>query len=172
MVDAARAVFGWDQEITRICLHETGDLGEGLALLLVGHTKDEPLPLAEAESIYLSLCSARRQAEKFEILRNCFVRFRPATLKYFIKVITGELRIGLQTKMVEEAVALATGAAHEAVREAGNRSGDLARVALAARDGRLETIEARLFHPMDFMLAKPIDSLAEIKDTAPRTPWH
>ncbi len=164
IVDAARAVFGWDHEITRTCLHEVGDLGEGLSLLLIGHTKDEPLPLADAESIYLSLCSARRQAEKFEILRNCFARYRPVTLKYFIKVITGELRIGLQTKMVEEAVALAAGAPHAAVRDASNRSGDLARVALAARGGRLETIEARLFHPIDFMLAKPIESLAEIRD--------
>ncbi len=164
MVDAARAVFGWDHEITRTCLHEVGDLGEGLALLLAGHTKNEALSLAGAESVYLSLCSARRQTEKFEILRNCFARYRPAALKYFVKVITGELRIGLQTKMVEEAVALATGAAHEAVRDASNRSGDLARVALAARDGRLDTIEARLFHPMDFMLAKPIESLGEIED--------
>ncbi len=164
MVDAARAVFGWDQEITRTCLHEVGDLGEGLALLLHGHTKDEPLTLAEAESVYLRLCSARRQAEKFGILRTCFGQYRAATLKYFIKAITGELRIGLQAKMVEEAVALATGAKHAAVREAANRSGDLARVALAARGNRLETIEARLFHPMDFMLAKPIDSLGEIED--------
>jgi DNA ligase-1 len=163
IVDAARAVFGWDREITRVCLHEVGDLGEGLSLLLHGHTKNEPLTLAEAESVYLSLCSARRQAEKFSILRSCFARYRPAALKYFIKVIAGELRIGLQTKMVEEAVALAAGAEHEAVREASNRSGDLARVALAARGGCLETIEARLFHPMDFMLAKPVDSLAEIE---------
>lgn len=164
MVDAARAVFKWDHEITRICLHEVGDLGEGLALLLTGHTKNEPMPLAEADSVYMSLSSARRQAEKFEILRGCFARCRPLTLKYFVKVITGELRIGLQAKMLEEAVALATGAGREAVRDAHNRSGDLARVALAAREGRLDAIEARLFHPMGFMLAKPIDSLGEIKD--------
>jgi DNA ligase-1 len=160
--DAAMAVSGFDAETLRVCLHDVGDLGETIALLLVGHTQGAPLSLAQAEAIYAKLQAARRQAEKFDILRTAFERYRPAALKYFVKVIAGELRIGLQQKMVEEAVALATGAGLEDVREANNRSGDLARVALAARGRTLSTIEARLFHPMDFMLAKPIDSLAEI----------
>jgi DNA ligase-1 len=161
--DAAMAVCGWDADIVRTCLHEVGDLGEAIGLLLAGRTEDAPLTLAKAESFYERMQAERRQAEKFQILRTAFARYRPLTLKYFVKVITGELRIGLQQKMVEEAVALAAGTAHEAVREANNRSGDLARVALAARQGTLGAVEARLFHPMDFMLAKPIESLVEIE---------
>jgi DNA ligase-1 len=161
--DALMAASGWDLDTVRVCLHEVGDLGEAAGLLLVGHTEGAPLTLAGAESIYERLQTARRQAEKSEILRVAMARFRPLTLKYFIKVIAGELRIGLQQKMVEEAVAQAAGADHGAVREASNRSGDLARVALAARRGTLASIEARLFHPMDFMLAKPVESLAEIE---------
>ncbi len=161
--DAAIAVSGFDAEIVRVCAHDVGDLGETIGLLLVGRTPGAPLSLAEAEAIYAKLHAERRQAAKFEILRAAFERYRPLALKYFVKVIAGELRIGLQQKMVEEAVAQATGAEADAVREANNRSGDLARVALAARAGALETIEARLFHPMDFMLAKPVESLAEIE---------
>ncbi len=161
--DAAIAATGFDAEIVRISIHDVGDLGEAVALLLHGRTANEPLSLAKAESLYLKLARARRQAEKFDLLRGALLCYRPLTLKYFIKVMTGELRIGLQQKMVEEAVALATGTAHETVREASNRSGDLPRVALAARRGNLESVEARLFHPMDFMLAKPIDSLAEVE---------
>jgi DNA ligase-1 len=48
------------------------------------------------------------------------------------------------------------------VRDANNRLGDLPRVALAARHGELAAIEARLFHPMDFMLAKPLDRLEDL----------
>ncbi|HEX8984348.1 MAG TPA: cisplatin damage response ATP-dependent DNA ligase [Bryobacteraceae bacterium] len=161
--DAAVAVSGWDAETVRVCLHDVGDLGETIGLLLAGRTQEAPLSLAQAEAIYAKLHAARRQAGKFDILRTTLERYRPLALKYFVKVIAGELRIGLQQKMVEEAVALATGAPAEAVREAANRSGDLARVALAARAGTLETVEARLFHAMDFMLAKPVESLDEIE---------
>jgi DNA ligase-1 len=161
--DSVVAASGWDVETVRLCTHEVGDLGETIGLLLFNGTQNLPLTLAEAESLYLKLQSLRRTAEKTDLLRSAFTRYRPLTLKYFVKVITGELRIGLQQKMVEEAVARATGAPHEQVREANNRSGDLARVAVAARHGALESIEARLFHPMDFMLAKPIDELSEIE---------
>ncbi len=164
--DAAMAVSGWDLETVRVCAHDVGDLGETIGLLLVGHTHGAPLSLAKAESIYAQLQAARRQAEKFEILRTAFDRYRPLALKYFVKVIAGELRIGLQQKMVEEAVARATGMPPDTVREANNRSGDLARVALAARQGTLTSVEARLFHPMDFMLAKPVASLDEIEQPA------
>ena len=88
------------------------------------------------------------------------------TIKYFLKVITRGLRIGLQGKLVEEAVAAACGVSHESVRDAANRLGDLARVAVAARRGELAEIEARLFHPMEFMLAKPLERLEDLADPA------
>jgi len=161
---AAGSVAGWDREIVRTSLDEVGDLGEGLALLLAGRTRNEPFPLAEAEAVYAKLCAERSQTGKTAVLKACFESRSPLALKYFIKVIAGELRIGLQSKMVEEAVALAAGAPLDAVREANNRSGDLAAVAVAARRGALASIEATLFHPMDFMLAQPVESLAEVAD--------
>jgi DNA ligase-1 len=85
-------------------------------------------------------------------------------LKFFVKAITGNLRIGLQAKMVEEAIAEATGRPLDDVRMANNRVSDLPRVAVAARRNRLHEIEARLFHPMEFMLAKPLDSVDGLTD--------
>ena len=164
--DAVAAVSGWDRETVRLCAQQVGDLGETIGLLLVGHTENLPLTLRETESIYVKLHGARRTLERAGLLKICFRRYRPLALKYLVKVIMGELRVGLQQKMVEEAVARATGASRDAVREASNRSGDLAQVALAARQGQLHAIQARLFHPMDFMLAKPIAALAEIEDPA------
>ena len=72
-------------------------------------------------------------------------------------------------RQVEEAVAGSCDLPHEAVRDANNRLGDLAQVALAARRGELGTIEARLFHPMEFMLAKPLERLEDLADA---TEWY
>ncbi|MDX2152533.1 MAG: cisplatin damage response ATP-dependent DNA ligase [Bryobacteraceae bacterium] len=162
--DAMLAVSGWDPYIAGLCYREVGDGGEAISLLLTGKTAVDPFTLAEAEQAYMRLAAARKTALKIAILEDCFKRYRPKTLKYFVKVITGDLRIGLQEKMVEEAVAAATGVPHKAVREANNRAGNLAKVAVAARRETLHEIEAALFHPMDFMLAKPLDAVAELAD--------
>lgn len=162
--EAALAVTGWDEEIFRFSHQTVGDTGETISLLLAGHTRNLPLDLKQAESMYQKLYQARSTSEKVRLLKECFSTYRPMAIRYFIKIITGDLRIGLQEKMVEEAVAAAVGAAHDAVRDANNRAGDLERVALAARRGELHTIEARLFHPMEFMLAKPLESLDELAD--------
>src|SRR5947208_991066 len=106
------------------------------------------------------LYKMRRTADKVQLLCDIFKHHRPLTLKFFIKVITGNLRIGLLHKQVEEAIAASTGAPLDEVRAASNCSGDLPRVAVAARYGNLHQLEARLFRPMDFMLAKPLDSLS------------
>jgi DNA ligase-1 len=162
--DAILAVIPWDADTLRLCFREVGDGGETVGLLLVGRTANEPMTLSRAEEIYRRLFGSRKTAEKVAVLESCFKQFRPATLKYFLKVMGGGLRIGLQEKMVEEAVAAATGVPLESVREANNKSGNLAHVAIACRRGELHQIEAKLFHPMDFMLAKPIDTLADLSD--------
>ncbi len=164
MRDAMFAATGLDPHILAVCYREVGDSGETVSHLMRGCTNDEPLSLQEAEHLYARLFKSRRTADKVELLRQVFVTYRPGTLKFFVKVITGNLRIGLQSKMVEEAVAQATGVPHEQIRHANNRAGDLARTALAARRGMLHQIEARLFHPMEFMLAKPLDELEDLAD--------
>ncbi len=160
--EALSLVVEWDRETLRICYGEVGDTGETVSLLMRGKTADELLSLAEANALYQDLFRAQTTARKRELLTASFRKYRPVTLKYFIKVITRGLRIGLMGRMVEEAVALACDVPNAAVREANNRLGDLAQVALAARRGELSRIQARLFHPMDFMLAKPLDRLEDL----------
>jgi DNA ligase-1 len=161
-----QAATGWDWETLRICYSEVGDGAETAGLLLRGIAAERPLSLADADEIYQKLFRARLTARKLEILIEAQRSYRPLTIKYFLKVITRGLRIGLQGKLVEEAVAAACGVSHESVRDAVNRLGDLARVAVAARRGELAEIEARLFHPMEFMLAKPLERLEDIAEPA------
>ena len=164
--DAALAVTGIPRDLFRICHQEVGDTGETISLLVPGKTEGRPLPLAEAERRYAELAAARGPAEKVAVLRYCFAAYRPQAIKYFVKVITGNLRIGLMAKQVEEAAADAAGIPLDKVRAANNRLGDLPAVALAARRGELHTIEAKLFHPMEFMLAKPLESIADLPEPA------
>ncbi len=160
--DALQTSTGWDWETLNVCYAEVGDSGETAGLLLRGVSAGKPLTLREADEIYQQLFRARTTVKKRELLIAAFQTFQPLTIKYLIKVITRGLRIGLMGKMVEEAVASACGVPPEAIRDANNRLGDLARVALAARHGELSGIEARLFHPMEFMLAKPLERLEDL----------
>ena len=157
--DAALIATGLNPEIYRICAQETGDTGEAIGLLASG---TQPLSLIQAQNLYLELHRTRITSAKVRLLAEIFTRHRGLTLKYFVKVITGGMRIGLQSKMVEEAVAEATGAPLDEVRAANNRLGNLAAVALAARRNELHNIKAQLFHPMDFMLAKPLEAASDL----------
>ena len=162
--DAAVAVTGYPVDLVRFCIREAGDTSEAISLMLHGKSAGEPLSMVEAERLYELLDTARRTAEKQRVLELCFQRHRPATVKYFLKVITGNLRIGLQEKLLEEALARSAGLPAEPVRDAVNRCGDIATVARALRQGTLHEIEAQLFHPMDFMLASPLDRLEDLTD--------
>jgi DNA ligase-1 len=162
--EAAIAATGLDRELYAICYHEVGDTGETVSLLSRAPTNVEPMSLADAELLYARLYKLKRTADKVELLRQIFVRYQPLTLKFFIKVITGNLRTGFLAKQVEEALAEATGVSLDEIRRANNRLGDLARIAVAARQDTLDEIQARLFHPMDFMLAKPLDEVDHLPD--------
>ncbi len=162
--EALLEASGWDVETVRLCLREVGDFGEAASLLLHGKTENREMTLACADEIYCRLAMARRTALKLQILCETLRRYRPLSLRYFLKAIHGNLRVGLLAKQVEEAVAAATGVPLEEVRAANNRLGNLSRVAEAARHGQLHTIEAALFHPLDFMLAKPIETAPPIPD--------
>jgi len=164
--DALQRATSWDVETLRVCYAEVGDTGETAGLLLRDVAAGRPLTLREANDIYQQLFLARTTARKRELLAAAFTSYQPLTIKYFVKVITRGLRIGLMAKMVEEAVAAACGVPPEVIRDANNRLGDLARVALAARRNELAAIETRLFHPMEFMLAKPLERLEDLASPA------
>ena len=127
--DALQRVCGWDSEIMRVCFSETGDSGETAALLLRGISVEEPMTLAQAEHLYRELGRARTTDRKRDLLITIYRRYKPLTIKYFIKVITRGLRIGLMGRMVEEAVAQSCAVPNDSVREANNRIGDLPKVA-------------------------------------------
>jgi DNA ligase-1 len=131
------------------------DSGDTAEALLTGRSKPEEFTLLQTQSLLSALADARGPLLKLEPLRDRLARLSPLAAKYLIKILTGDLRIGLKEGLVEEAVAAATGQSVELIREANMLSGDLSHVARAARSGTLGEIGLNVFHPLQFMLASP-----------------
>lgn len=103
------AAAGWDPAIVRICAEQVGDAGETVALLMHARTEAQPLSLAAAESWYIALSTAAGAGAKAHILEHVFRTCRPLAIKYFTRILAGNLRIGLGPGMVEQALSAIRG---------------------------------------------------------------
>jgi DNA ligase-1 len=75
--------------------------------------------------------------------------------KYIVKIITGDLRIGLKEGLLEDAVAQAFERTPAEVRSANLLLGNIAETAVLARAGALDQASLTPFQPFKFMLASP-----------------
>lgn len=156
------AISGATEAEYRAAYARSGDTGDATAIVLAGRTQPRPWPLVEVAAFFHALADARGPLPKIDLLDAALRRIAPAEARYLIKIITGDLRIGLKEGLLEEAIAQAFARPLEAVRGANMRSGDIAQVALAARAGTLAAIGLRVFHPLQFMLASPEPDAASI----------
>ena len=144
----------------------SSDLGQAVddVLTLAGHAPDPATSptLTEVAAAYAEIEQASGPAAKSGILRDLLARSDPRTAKYVVKVLSGELRIGLREGLVEAAIAKAFDRPLDAVKWAGMLTGDIGRMAELARDDRLGEASLSLFHPIKFMLASPAEDAAEI----------
>ena len=131
------------------------DLGEAAAEIL-GHQPVSPtLSIRRVGEIFNELNAARGPLAKAPILAAALERCSPIEAKYFVKIITGDLRIGLKEGLVEEAIAAAFSKQSETIREANLLVGDIGQTARLASEDRLAQIELVPFRPIRFMLASP-----------------
>lgn len=123
----------------------------------------DPKSPAEIERTFREISTARRPAFKAVSVRRLFESISPLESKYVIKIMTGDLRIGLKESLVEEAIAKAFAERHpettlKAVQRANMLLGDIGETLKLAAGGRLAEAKMRLFHPIGFMLATPAES--------------
>jgi len=116
------------------------------------------LSLSEVQQAFRAIAAARGPAAKGHLLRQLLERATPLEAKYIVKIISGDLRIGLKESLVEEAIARAFDAPLDQVKRANMLLGDVGETLLLASTGRLDAAQLRLFHPIDFMLASPVES--------------
>lgn len=141
-----------------------GDLGDMAEELLSNTNRDGDLSLADLARFFTDLAGARGQAQKTELLRNAFSRASARDVKYIVKIITGDLRIGSKESLVEEAIAKAFEQPLARVRRANMMTGDIGETLTLAAQNRLNSAVVRLFHPMGFMLASPVETPDDLFD--------
>src|SRR5882672_4876342 len=125
------------------------------------------LTLADTDELLSQLSSTRGKKAKTEVLTRVLRKATPLEAKYLVKLLSGDLRIGLREGLVEDALARAFKQPLASVSMANMLRGDIGEAAVRARAGALHTVEMRLFHPLKFMLATPASDLTDIARTMP-----
>ncbi len=146
-----------------------GDGGDVAFEVFCEAKPDNPpsLTLAETESLLAHLSATRGKKAKTLLLTAAFARATPLEAKYLVKLLSGDLRIGLREGLVEDAIARAFKKPLADVSLANMLRGDIGEAAVRARAGDLQNVEMRLFHPLKSMLATPATDLDDIARTMP-----
>jgi len=137
-----------------------GDAGSVAAEALPERT-EAVLSVLDVQRVFSEIAAARGPAPKAHLLRRLLERSTPLEAKYVVKIISGDLRIGLKESLVEEAIAHAFEAPLEQVKRANMLLGDLGETLRLASAAKLAEARLRLFHPIDFMLASQVASSEE-----------
>jgi DNA ligase-1 len=151
---------GKDESDLTAAYRRHGDLGS-VAEELLPQRSGQGLGVLEVERTFRQIAAARGPAAKAPIIRGLISPATPLEAKYVIKIMTGDLRIGLKESLVEEAIAKAYGATLIEVQRANMLLGDIGESVRLASRGALARAQMRLFHPLGFMLASPIESAEE-----------
>jgi DNA ligase 1 len=137
-----------------------GDLGAVAGDVLPGRSASE-LSVLEVENRFRQIASARGPAAKGALVRELLSHASPIEAKYIVKIMTGDLRIGLKESLVEDAIARAYGSTLAEVQRANMLLGDIGETVKYAIENKLGEARMRLFHPLGFMLASPAGSTEE-----------
>lgn len=179
IVEVARRIWGFEDAELGRRYRDTGDLGEALgAMVAAPHAamlfRDRLTP-ARLDILFGEIAAAegkrsnrRREAVLEEILRSCDDGL---VATYVVKIVTGDLRVGLREGLVLDAVATAFDADPAAVRRGAMASGDVGAVALAAKHGTLDELRVDYGTPIGFMLATPVPYGEAYKDLG-NAVWH
>ncbi len=133
-----------------------GDLGSAAADVLAATAPaSNSVTLQQVRATFDEIAETRTATAKAALLKLLLERATALEAKYIVKIITGELRIGLKESLVEEAIAKAYGEPLASVQRANMLLGDIGGTLRLAAEHRLDQARMRLFHPIGFMLASP-----------------
>ena len=195
LTKAILAVSGATDAALTAAYRRHGDLGAAafdlLSLRPAPDRRDNPtsLSLAAVAEAFAAMAIARTTAIRVGLVEALLGRATPLEAKYLIKLMLGDMRIGVKQSLVEEAIAAAVNSQRGApsqtasssevgssispssstalpitpaqVRHAVMLEADLASAVNRAFAGTLAEARMRLFHPLGFMLASPVESPEE-----------
>lgn len=150
-----------DEEMA-VAYRRYGDLGSAAFDILQSTApKQSTLTLQQVEREFHRIAETRGAASKASFVRLLLSKTTALEAKYLVKIISGDLRIGLRESLVEEAIAKAYGAPYPDVQRANMLLGDIAETLRLAADHNLAHARMRMFHPIGFMLASPVQTAEE-----------
>ena len=166
LAGAVLRTAGADDDALRAAYDRSSDISTAVTEVLeaAGHAPDPATAptLAEVRAAFDAIEAASGTTAKGAILEALLARAAPKTAGAIVKVLGGELRIGLRDGLLEAAIAQAFDRPLTEVKRAGMLTGDVGRTALLALENRLGEASLALFHPLKFMLASPAEDAAEI----------
>lgn len=141
-----------------------GDMGDVAGQIMPAEPRDKghSVSLQDAIGVFEEIASTRGTGKKQALLHDLLARTTPLEAKYVVKLVTGDMRMGLKESLVEEALARMAGLTTAEVQRVNMLVGDIGETALMARHGRLDTASLKLFHPLKFMLATPAEKPADL----------
>ena len=116
-----------DQELTAV-YRRHGDLGAVAAEVLPERRAGDELSVVEVQNCFHQIATARGPAAKSALVRELLSQASSLEAKYIVKIITGDLRIGLKESLVEEAIAKAYGGTLAEVQRANMRGASRSRL--------------------------------------------
>lgn len=163
LLRATEAATGAEADALRAALVRLGDPGDVAAGAVEAllPPAESALTLAEAEGFFEAVADTRGSGAKADLVAAMLAQVTPAEARYLVRLLSGDLRIGMLEGGVEAAVARRHGLKVGAVQRANMLTGDVGEVAVLARHGRLGEARLRLFHPIKFMLATAAEAKGE-----------
>ncbi len=157
---AVKTVSGCSDAALTAAYRRHGDLGAAAEEVWVD-VSAEGLTLAEVAAAFEGMAGARTTAVRAAAVEGLLRRATAAEAKYLLKLMLADMRIGVKQSLIEEAIGVAASADVAAVRHAVMLEADLARAVERAFAGTLGEARMRLFHPLGFMLASPVETPEE-----------
>lgn len=167
LMSALLVVSGAEPDTLQAELVRRGDLGE-VASQVLPDSVTSTLQLSEIEAAFVALVETRGNKRKVEGIVQLLKRATALEAKYLIKLMTGDLRIGLREGAVEDAIARLAHQEVSKIQWVNMLTGDIGETAVLARHQQLDTARMRLFHPIKFMLASPVEDFDEIMRRMPQ----
>src|SRR3979411_160948 len=124
-----------------------GDLG-AVAGEVLPEKDGQGLSVLQVNAAFRQIAGTRGASPKSALLRDLLTRATPLEAKYIVKIMTGDLRIGLKESLVQEAIAKAYGGTLKQVQRANMLLGDIGETLNLAATGRLADAKMRMFHPL------------------------
>ena len=151
LVTAVQELSGASDAAIHKAYSDRGDLGEAAENLLAGtaaplksrrEVPGEGLSPDAIQTRFSEIVKLSGASNKLPLILDLLRALNPVETKYVIKIITGDLRIGLKENTVEEAIAKAFDRPPEAVRRANMVLGDIGETAALTKRNELEQIQA------------------------------